>query len=45
VPRDSDEEKIREIALQSDRIKKHLEGKDVVKMFVVPNKLLNIVVR
>jgi leucyl-tRNA synthetase len=45
VPRDSDEESIRQMALSSDRIKKYLEGKELVKVIVVPNKLLNIVVK
>jgi len=45
VPRDSDEASIREMAISSDRIKKYLEGKELVKMIVVPNKLLNIVVK
>ena len=45
VPRDSDEEALREMALNSDRIRKYLEGKKLVKIIVVPNKLLNIVVK
>ena len=32
-------------ALAEDNVKKHIEGKDIVKVIVVPNKIVNIVVK
>ena len=45
VPRDADKESIQETALSNDRIKKWTEGKSVIKVIVVPKKLINIVVK
>jgi leucyl-tRNA synthetase len=45
VDRDMDQEQLREIVFNLDNIKRHLEGKTVVKTIVVPNKLVNIVVK
>ncbi|MBN2440686.1 MAG: leucine--tRNA ligase [Spirochaetales bacterium] len=36
---------IQEKALSSERIKTHIDGKTIVKVIVVPNKLVNIVVK
>jgi len=36
---------LEEIALNSDKIQKYCEGKTIVKKIVVPNKLVNIVVK
>ncbi|HKL47442.1 MAG TPA: class I tRNA ligase family protein, partial [Candidatus Izemoplasmatales bacterium] len=36
---------LEKIAMDSDKIKKYLQGKKVVKTIVVPNKLVNIVVK
>lgn len=33
------------LALKSDKIKNHIEGQSIVKIIVVPNKLVNIVVK
>lgn len=38
------EEKIKDLALNNERIKRHLEGKEIKKTIYVPQKLLNIVV-
>ncbi len=43
VDRDTDRERLKEIALNDEKIKKHLEGKTVKKAIVVPGKLVNIV--
>ncbi|MDD3852477.1 MAG: class I tRNA ligase family protein, partial [Syntrophomonadaceae bacterium] len=43
VPVDSSEEELREIALNNTRIKELTNGKNIVKIIVVPNKLVNIV--
>ncbi len=39
------QKELERIALGSEKIKNHLEGKQVVKVIVVPNKLVNIVVK
>ncbi len=44
VPRDLTEEEIKAQALQSPKIKRHLEGKTVRKVIYVPGRLLNFVV-
>lgn len=43
VERDIDAEALKGIVLSLDKIKKHIEGKDIKKTIVVPNKLVNIV--
>jgi len=43
VPVDSTEEELREIAQNNSRIKELTNGKKIVKIIVVPNKLVNIV--
>ncbi|HBA55098.1 MAG TPA: leucine--tRNA ligase, partial [Syntrophorhabdus aromaticivorans] len=45
VERDMDQEQLKDIARSLDKVKKHVEGKTIVKTIVVPNKLVNIVVR
>ncbi|MCX6136062.1 MAG: class I tRNA ligase family protein [Ignavibacteriales bacterium] len=45
APRDLPESKIKELALAEPNMKTHLDGKQVVKVIVVVNKLVNIVVR
>ena len=42
---DDDEEKIKEKALELDNIKKHLEGKEIVKIIVIKGKIVNIVAK
>jgi leucyl-tRNA synthetase len=37
------EAKIRELALTSDRVQKHIEGKKIKNIIVVPNRLVNVV--
>ncbi|MCX8022593.1 MAG: leucine--tRNA ligase [Syntrophorhabdaceae bacterium] len=43
VERDIDEERLREIVLSLEKVKKYTEGKDIRKMIIIPNKLVNIV--
>jgi leucyl-tRNA synthetase len=43
VERDLDEAALREIALTSDKVKKHMENREAKKIIVIPNKLVNIV--
>ena len=45
VPADIGEEDMQRVALESERVKPHVEGKTVVKVIAVPPKLVNIVVR
>ena len=45
VPADSTEEFVREHALDDAKIKAMLDGKQIVKVIVVPAKLVNIVIR
>ena len=44
VATDSDDETIKEIALKDERIQKFIHGKEIKKLIVVKNKLVNIVV-
>ena len=44
VERDMDESRLKEIVFNLDKVKKHIEGKQIRKTIVVPNKLVNIVV-
>jgi leucyl-tRNA synthetase len=45
VQRDTKDDAIKNLALKDDRIIKYTEGKTIIKMIVVKNKLLNIVVK
>ncbi|HEX9712748.1 MAG TPA: leucine--tRNA ligase [Actinomycetota bacterium] len=45
VPADIGEARMRELADASENVRKHIEGKEAVKVVVVPPKLVNIVVR
>jgi leucyl-tRNA synthetase len=42
---DSPEQEVRERALADEKVRASLDGKQVVKVIVVPNKLVNIVVK
>ena len=42
---DASEEAVREMALADERVKSAVEGKQIVKVIVIPGKLVNIVVR
>lgn len=45
IPANISEEEVKKIALKSEKIKKWLEGEDVVKIIFVKEKLVNIVLR
>ncbi|MHB0976383.1 MAG: leucine--tRNA ligase [Candidatus Aquicultorales bacterium] len=45
VPADLSEEKMKEAAVESENVKRFVEGKQVVKVVTVPGRLVNIVVR
>ncbi|MBN2843511.1 MAG: leucine--tRNA ligase [Sedimentisphaerales bacterium] len=44
VPADSDDNTITQIARESEKVQKHLEGKSIRKIIVIQKKLINIVV-
>ena len=43
IPADIDEEAIKQLALDSENVKRHTDGKSVKKVIVIPGKLVNIV--
>ena len=45
VPVNSSEETIKSSSLADENVKRHLEGKQILKEIVVPNKIVNFVVR
>jgi len=45
IVKDEDKDSVIEKALNEENVKKHLEGKELVKTIVVPNKIVNIVVK
>ena len=45
VEKDEVKEKVEELALNEENVKKHLEGKEIVKVIVVTNRIVNIVVK
>jgi len=44
VPANADKQQIESLALQDDNVQRHMEGKAVRKVIVVPGRLINIVV-
>ena len=45
VSNDTDEEALKKLALDNENVKKHIEGKTIVKTIVIKNKIVNIVVK
>ena len=45
VPLNSDNEAVQDLALSDEKIEKFTKGKQIIKVIVVPNKLINIVVK
>ncbi len=45
VPPDADETLVREAALADENVRRHMEGKTLVKTVWVPGRLVNLVVR
>jgi leucyl-tRNA synthetase len=45
VDRDMGQEQLKDLVFTLDNVKRHIEGKTVIKTIVVPNKLVNIVVK
>lgn len=44
-PADAADDVLRELALADERVREHIAGKDIVKVVVVPKRLVNIVVK
>ena len=42
---DTPEDELREAALADDKVRAHMEGRQVVKVIVIPQRLVNIVVK
>ena len=45
VPLNSDSQKVQELAFSDEGVSKHIKDKEIIKVIVVPNKLINIVVK
>ena len=45
VALDEDQEVVKKQAQEDEKVARHLEGKEIVKIIVVPNKIVNIVVK
>ena len=45
INRDEERAKIQEIALENENVKKYIGNKDIVKVIIVPNKIVNVVVK
>ena len=43
VPADADQDTIRALALDSEKVRKHLDGREPKKVIVVPGRLVNVV--
>ncbi len=42
---DAPEEELLRLAVSTDAVRRHLDGKEIVKKVVLPGKLVNLVVR
>ncbi len=45
VPNDGDDESVKELAFAQENVKADTDGKNIVKVIVVKNKICNIVVK
>ena len=45
IPKDLSKEDMQELALQNENVKLSIEGKEIKKVIVVPQKLVNIVAK
>ena len=45
IAKDEDREVVESLALEEENVKKHIDGKEIVKVIVVPNRIVNIVIR
>lgn len=45
VERNTSKEEMEKLALNIENVKNHIEGKKIIKVIVVPKKLVNVVVK
>ena len=45
VAKDTDEESIKKLVFEDENIKRHTEGKEILKTIIIKNKIVNIVVK
>ena len=45
MPKDASKEDIQAQAMALENVKRQLEGKEIIKVIVVPNRLINIVIK
>ena len=45
IKKDEDKDIVEKMALDDDKVKKNIEGKEIVKVIVVPNRIVNIVIK
>ena len=45
INKDEDKSVIEKIALGEEKVKKYIDGRDIIKVIVVPNRIVNIVVK
>ncbi len=45
IAKDETEEKVKEKALAEENVKRHTTGKEIIKIIVVPNKIVNIIIK
>ena len=45
VEKDAEENKVLDLALSNENVKKHTDGKEMIKKIVIPNRIVNIVVK
>ena len=45
VKKDTSKEDLETLALKEENVQKHIEGKTIVKIIVVPNRIVNIVIK
>lgn len=45
MPKDASKEEIQEQAMSLENVKRQLEGKELVKVIIVPNRLINLVIK
>jgi leucyl-tRNA synthetase len=45
APLDADRQSIQEMVLAEERVARFTEGKTILKFIIVPNKLVNVVVK
>ena len=43
--KDAEREELESLAMENDNVKKHIDGKEIVKVIAIPNRIVNIVVK